>query len=152
LISVFPDGFRALFAPAAALPALLDMPVVPGLVPIALPDVVPVAVDPDVVPLAAAPPVDEPPPAEPPLDCANAEAPVRASAAASPNVASFMVAPCCCCTTANEVRQRCVPAGRSQFVAFSVEDFGGHRCDALEGITGVASRYFTLRNNQRLFN
>jgi hypothetical protein len=68
LISVLPDGFRALFAPAAALPALLDVPA-PGLV--ALP-VVPVAVDPDVVPLAAAPPVDEPPPAEPPLDCANA--------------------------------------------------------------------------------
>jgi len=63
LISVFPDGFRALFAPAAALPALLDMPL-PGLVPV----VVPVAEDPDVVPLVAAPPVAEPPPAEPPPD------------------------------------------------------------------------------------
>jgi hypothetical protein len=147
LINVFPEGFRPLFAPAAELSALLDMPEAPGLVPVALPDVVPVA-----VPLAAAPPVVELPPAEPPLDCANAEAPVRASAAASPNVASFMVAPCCCCRMANEVRQRCVPAGRSQFVAFPSKVSGGHRCDAPEGITGVASRYFTLRNNRRLFN
>jgi hypothetical protein len=106
LINVFPDGFRPLFAPAAELPALLDMPEAPELVPAALPDVVPVA-----VPLAAAPPVVELPLAEPPLDCANAEAPVKASAVASPNVASFMVAPCCCCILANEVRQYCVPAG-----------------------------------------
>jgi hypothetical protein len=151
LISVFPDGFRALLAPAAALPALLDMPL-PGLVPVALPVVVPVAEDPDVVPLAAAPPVAEPPPAEPPLDCANAELPVRASAAASPNVASFMIAPCCCCRMANEVHRHCVPAGRSQFVAVSVEGFRSRRCEAPEGIAGVANRYFTLRNNRRLFN
>ena len=37
LISVFPDGFRPLFAPAAALPALLDMPVVPGWCPLRCP-------------------------------------------------------------------------------------------------------------------
>jgi hypothetical protein len=68
---VFPDGFRPLFWPAAALPALLVMPVL-GLVPIALPDVVPVAEDPVVVPLVAAPPVVELPLAEPPVDCASA--------------------------------------------------------------------------------
>jgi hypothetical protein len=71
LISVLPDGFSPLLAPAAALPALLDMPVL-GLVPIALPDVVPVVEDPAIVPLVAAPPVAELPLAEPPLDCASA--------------------------------------------------------------------------------
>jgi hypothetical protein len=70
LISVFPDGFRPLFAPAAALPALLDMPA-PG-VPMALPVVVPVAGDPVVAPLVAALPVAELPPAEPAPDCASA--------------------------------------------------------------------------------
>jgi hypothetical protein len=68
LISVLPDGFSLLFAPAAALPALLDMP---ELVPVALPVVVPVEGDPVAVPLAAAPPVAEPP-AEPAPDCASA--------------------------------------------------------------------------------
>jgi hypothetical protein len=101
LISVFPDGFSPLFAPAAALPALLDMPVL-GLVPIALPDVVPVAGDPVVVPLVAAPPVAELPPAAPPLDCASAKLLVKASAA-SPNAASFMIAPSCCCIMANGI-------------------------------------------------
>jgi hypothetical protein len=70
LISVFPDGFRPLFAPAAALPALLDMPA-PGF-PMALPVVVPVAGDPVVAPLVAALPVAELPPAEPAPDCASA--------------------------------------------------------------------------------
>ena len=64
---VFPDGFAPLFRAAAALPALLVMPVL-GSAPVALPVVVPV-----VVPLVAAPPVDELPPAEPPLDCASAK-------------------------------------------------------------------------------
>jgi hypothetical protein len=91
LISVFPDGFSPLFAPAAALPALLDMPV-PGLVLAALPDVVPVAGD----PVVAAPPVAELPLAAPPRDCASAKLLVKASAAANPNVASFMIAPSCC--------------------------------------------------------
>jgi hypothetical protein len=95
LISVFPDGFSPLFAPAAALPALLDMPVL-GFVPMALPDVVPVAGDPVVVPLAAAPPAAELPLAAPPLDCASAKLLVKASAVANPNVASFMIAPSCC--------------------------------------------------------
>jgi len=102
LISVFPDGFSPLLAPAAALPALLDMPVL-GLVPIALPDVVPVAGDPVVVPLVAAPPVAELPPAAPPLDCASAKLLVKASAVASPNAASFMIAPSCCCIMANGI-------------------------------------------------
>jgi hypothetical protein len=94
LISVFPDGFSPLFRPAAALPALLVMPV--SAVPVALPVVVPVVGDPVVVPLVAAPPVAELPPAEPPLDpldCASAQVPVNASAVANPNVASFMIAP-----------------------------------------------------------
>ena len=69
--SVFPDGFSPLFCPAAALPALLVTPVL-GFVPVALPDVVPVAEDPVVVPLVAAPPVAELPLAEPLLDCASA--------------------------------------------------------------------------------
>jgi len=71
LRSVFPDGFNPLFWPAAALPALLVMPV-PGLVPVALPVVVPVVEDPVVVLLVAAPPVAELPLAEPPVDCASA--------------------------------------------------------------------------------
>ena len=95
LISVLPDGFSPLFAPAAALPAPM-----PGFVPIALPVVVPVvgpvAGAPVVVPLVAAPPMLELPLAEPALDCASAYVLVRASAAANPNVASFMIAPCCC--------------------------------------------------------
>jgi hypothetical protein len=71
LRSVFPDGFSPLFRPAAALPALLFMPV-SAVPPVALPVVVPPVEDPAVVPLVAAPPVAEPPPAEPPLDCASA--------------------------------------------------------------------------------
>ena len=71
--------------------------------PVELPVVVPVAEDPVVVPVAAAPPVAEPPPAEPPPDCASAKLPVKASAVANPNVASFMIAPSCCCIRANEV-------------------------------------------------
>jgi len=72
LMRVFPDGFNPLFCPAAALPALLVMPV-----PVALPDVVPPVEDPVVVPLVAAPPVAAPPVAELPLaepllDCASA--------------------------------------------------------------------------------
>jgi hypothetical protein len=95
LISVLPDGFRALFAPAAALPALLD-------VPLALPVVVPVAGE-AVVPLAAAPPVLALPLAEPAPDCASANVLVKASAVASPNVTSFMIAPSCCFILANEI-------------------------------------------------
>ena len=102
LISVFPDGFSPLFGAAAALPALLVMPVL-GLVPIALPDVVPVVEDPVVVPLVAAPPVAELPLAEPPLDCASAKLLVKTSAVANPNVASFMIAPSCCCIMANGI-------------------------------------------------
>ena len=71
LRSVFPDGFAALFRPAAALPALLFMPVSAGL-PVAVPVVVPLVEDPVAVPLVAAPPVAELPPGEPPVDCASA--------------------------------------------------------------------------------
>lgn len=72
---VFPDGFTPLFRAAAALPALLVMPVSAGL-PVALPvvvppDVVPLVEDPVVVPPVAAPPVAELP-VEPPVDCASA--------------------------------------------------------------------------------
>jgi hypothetical protein len=96
LISVLPDGFRALFAPAAALPALLD-------VPLALPVVVPVAGEPVVAPLVATPPVLALPLAEPAPDCASANVLVKASAVASPNVTSFMIAPSCCFILANEI-------------------------------------------------
>jgi hypothetical protein len=89
LIWVLPDGFSALFRPAAALPGPLLMPVLP----VALPVVVPVAGDPVVVPLAAVPPVAELPPVAPPVDCANAEVPVKISAVAKPNVVSFMIDP-----------------------------------------------------------
>jgi hypothetical protein len=96
LIRLFPDGFAALFRPAAALPALLVMPVSAGL-PVALPVVVPLVVppveDPVAVPLVAAPPVAELPPVEPPVDCASAQVPANASAVANPNAASFMIAP-----------------------------------------------------------
>jgi len=71
LISVFPDGFSPLFRPAAALPALLVIPV-SAVPPVALPVVVPVVEDPAVVPLVDAPPVAELPPVEPPVDCASA--------------------------------------------------------------------------------
>lgn len=96
LRSVFPDGFSPLFRPAAALPALLLMPV-PGSVPVALPVALPVVVppveDPVVAPLVAAPPVAELPPVEPPVDCASAQVPVNANAVANAKVASFMIAP-----------------------------------------------------------
>jgi hypothetical protein len=68
---VFPDGFTPLFRAAAALPALLFMPV-SAAPPVALPVVVPPMEDPVVVPLVAAPPVAALPPVEPPLDCASA--------------------------------------------------------------------------------
>jgi len=71
LMRVFPDGFNPLFCPAAALPALLVMPV-PVAAPMVLPDVIPVVEDPVVGLLVAAPPVAELPLAEPPLDCASA--------------------------------------------------------------------------------
>jgi hypothetical protein len=59
LIALFPDGFRALFAPAAALPApLLSVPVVE------VPVVVPLTDDPVVAPVAGVP-VVELAPAEP---------------------------------------------------------------------------------------
>ncbi|WP_334516492.1 hypothetical protein [Bradyrhizobium sp. AZCC 1693] len=89
---LFPDGFSPLFRPAAALPALLVMPV-SALPVVALPVVVPLVEGPVVVLLVAAPPVAELPPAEPPVDCASAQVPVNASAVANPNVASFMIAP-----------------------------------------------------------
>ena len=71
LMRVFPDGFNPLFCPAAALPALLVMPV-PVAAPMVLPDVIPVVEDPVVGLLVAAPHVAELPLAEPPLDCASA--------------------------------------------------------------------------------
>jgi hypothetical protein len=82
----FPDGFRALFAPAAALPASLLRPVVE--LPVAeLPVVFPVY-DPVAV-LGAVPPT-ELPPAEPVPVCAMANVLASVSAAANPSVLSFM--------------------------------------------------------------
>jgi hypothetical protein len=104
LMSVFPDGFSPLFRPAAALPASLLMPVL-GLVPVALPVVVPLVDGPVAVPLVAAPPVPELPLAEPLPDCASATVLENASAVANPNVASFMAAPFLVALGANEVRR-----------------------------------------------
>jgi hypothetical protein len=129
LISVLPDGFRALLAPAAALPAPLDAP-------LALPVVVPAAADPVVVPLMAVPPVL--PLAEPVPDCASANVLVRASAVASPNVASFMIAPCCRCIMANEVAKTAfLPADHSSLL--SVENSLRSPC--------TTSRYIPFQNN-----
>jgi len=81
LIRVFPDGFRPLFAPAAALPApLLRLDV---------PPVVPFIDDPVVALLVAGPTAAELPPVEPPL-CASAEVLVSASAAANPILVNLM--------------------------------------------------------------
>jgi hypothetical protein len=127
LSRLFPDGFVALFLPAAALPALLVMPVSAGL-PVALPvvvppDVVPLVEDPVALPLVAAPPVAELPPAEPPVDCASAQVPVNASAVANPNAASFMIAP----FLGLRNGQRGLPTLRSRVpitvLCCSVEDF-----------------------------
>ena len=64
--SVFPEGFTPLFRAAAALPALLVTPV-SAVLPVALPDVVPVVEDPVVV-LLVVPPTPVLPPAELPVD------------------------------------------------------------------------------------
>jgi hypothetical protein len=87
LIRVFPDGFRLLFAPAAALPALLLIPLLAE-----LPVVVPFIEEPVVVPDAADPPAAELPPA-----CANANVLVSASTTANPIVVSFIVVSIFCC-------------------------------------------------------
>lgn len=88
LIRLLPDGFKPLFAPAAALPALVFMPV-PVEVPGEAPVVVPVMDDPVVVPPVADPPAAAPP-AEPPL-WAKAAVLESASAAASPMLVNFMM-------------------------------------------------------------
>jgi hypothetical protein len=86
LMAGFPDGFRPLFAPAAALPALLPVPPVVE-VPVV---VVPFMEEPVVVPLAADPPAAELPPAAPLLLWANANVLLSARAAANPIVTSLM--------------------------------------------------------------
>ena len=75
-----PDGFKPLFAPAAALPALVFMPV-----PVEVPREAPV-----VVPLVADPPAAAPP-AEPVPLWAKATVLESASAAASPMLVNFMM-------------------------------------------------------------
>ena len=91
LMKLLPDGFSALFAPAAAPPAL-RFGLLPGRVPDALP-VVPPIDDPVVVPLVAEPPTEVPPVAEPVAVCAKAlgRAEESARAAASPMLVSFMM-------------------------------------------------------------
>jgi hypothetical protein len=91
LMKLLPDGFRVLFAPAAALPApvlippLVEFPVVvPGVV-------VPLIDDPVVVPLVADPPADVPPLVEPVPVCASANELANVSAATNPRLLSFMV-------------------------------------------------------------
>jgi hypothetical protein len=92
LIKVFPDGFRALFAPAAALPAPVPMPLVERSV--ELPGVVvdgPVVDGPVVPPLVVEPPVEVPPPLEPVPVCASAKVLANVNAAANPILMSFMI-------------------------------------------------------------
>lgn len=84
-MKLLPEGFRVLFAPAAAPPAL-RFGLVPGEIPGAVPVVVPPIGDPVVVPLVADPPAAEPVPL-----CAKAKVLVRATAAASPMLVSFMM-------------------------------------------------------------
>ena len=85
-MKLFPEGFRLLFAPAAAPPALKF-----GLVPGEAPVVVPFIDDPVVVPLVAVPPVAKLPPAEPLPFWAKARVLESASAAASPMLQNFMM-------------------------------------------------------------
>jgi hypothetical protein len=80
-----PDGFRALLAPAAALPASLFMPVVEP--PTELPVVVPLGL----VVLGADAPGEVVPPVEPVPVCAMANVLASVSAAASPSVLNFML-------------------------------------------------------------
>jgi hypothetical protein len=85
---VFPEGFCALFAPAAALPAWLLRPLLPKpvVVPVLPPGLADVPVLPAVAP--AVPPV--PPPAPPAPLCANAAALENIKTVAKPIVVSFM--------------------------------------------------------------
>lgn len=85
-MKLLPDGFRILFAPAAAPPALRL-----GLLPDTAPGAVPPMEDPVVTPLVADPPAAVPPVAEPVPVCANAQVLVSAKAAASPMLVSFMM-------------------------------------------------------------
>jgi hypothetical protein len=84
LIAGFPDGFRALFAPAAALPASLLRPVVE--LPVLFPVDDPVAVLP-----GAVPPTELVPPVELVPVCAMASVPANVRAAANPSVLYFMM-------------------------------------------------------------
>lgn len=122
-MSVLPDGLSPLFRPAAALPASLLMPVL-GLVPVALPVVVPLVDGAVAVPLVAAPPVPELPPAEPLPDCASAKLLENASAVANPKIASFMTAPFCCAWGKRDPPDR-VPVCRSQIVAVPLKVAAG---------------------------
>jgi hypothetical protein len=88
LIKVFPDGFRALFAPAAALPAPVPMPLVE--LSVELPGVV---VDGRVVdgPVVPSLVVDPPVELEPVPVCASANVLANVNAAANPILMSFMM-------------------------------------------------------------
>ena len=147
LISAFPDGFTPLFRAAAALPALLVMPV-SAVPPVALPDVVPPVEDPVVVPLVAAPPVAELPPVEPPLDCASAQVPVNASAVANPNVAIFMML--LLLFLLRNVQTRSAsgafpPADHSSLL--SIKIFTATHVESQWCFCGIASRYFEPNHN-----
>jgi hypothetical protein len=88
LIRLFPDGFRLLFAPAAALPAPVLRP--PFVLPAEDPAVVPFMVDPVLVPLVAGPTAPELPPAEMLPLWASANVLVSVSAKARPMLVSLM--------------------------------------------------------------
>jgi hypothetical protein len=81
-----PEGFKLLFAPAAALPAPVERPPLT-----LLPVVWPLGEVPVVVPLEGGAPVAAGPPAAPLLLCASADPPTNASAAANPIVISRML-------------------------------------------------------------
>jgi hypothetical protein len=96
LMKLLPEGFWVLFAPAAALPALLPRPLLVALpvVPIDEPVVVPPVVDdPGAVPVAPGLLVPAAPGllADPAPACASANVLVSAITAAKPIVASLMI-------------------------------------------------------------
>jgi hypothetical protein len=83
-----------LFAPAAALPAPVLMPVVE--LSVELPGVVLLTDGPVVVPLVADPPVAVLPPVEPVPVCASANVLASVNTAANPMLTSFMTSFLCC--------------------------------------------------------
>jgi hypothetical protein len=129
---VFPEGFCALFAPAAALPAWLLTPLLPKPVvePVVVPGLPPgFAVLPVVAP--AVPPVPPPalPPAPPAPLCAKAAALENIKAVAKPIVVSFMnYSDCLLAMGDKRMRAILVPSIRSGRVIASFMASASLRC------------------------